>query len=99
MPISIARVHCRDQIFSPFSGQPADGKHGPNDNDPTLLLVYHGDSGIYSYVSPRLKSALNEDIEYLEPENLHTGIDIDDGLILEVETDVGVNYYVFAPLG
>ena len=99
MPISVARIHCRDRIFSPFSGQPADGKGGPNKKDPTLLLVYYGDKGVYAYVSPRLKNALNEDIEYLEPENLHTGIDIDDALVLEVETDVGVNYYVFAPFG
>ena len=98
MPIPVARVHSRDRIFSPFSGQPAEDKHGPNKKDPTLLLVYHGDSGMYAYVSPRLKNSLNEDIEYLEPENLHAGIDMDDALILEVETDLGVNYYVFAPV-
>lgn len=97
MPIPIARVHCRDQIFSPYSGLPADGKDGPNKKDPTLLFVYHGDVGFYAYVSERLKYSLNEDIQYLEPENLHASIDIDGGLILEVETDSAVNYYGFAP--
>ena len=40
---------------------------------------------------------MNEDIEYLEPENLHSAIDIDGGLIIEVEADTMVNYYGFAP--
>lgn len=97
MPIPIARVHCRDRIFSPYSGLPADGKDGPNKKDPTLLFIYYGNNGIYAYASQRLKYSLNEDIEYLDPENLHASIDIDGGLILEVETDSGVNYYGFAP--
>jgi hypothetical protein len=97
MPIPIARVHCRDQIFSPYSGLPADGKDGPNKKDPTLLFVYYGNSGIYAYFSQRLRYSMNEDIEYLEPENLHASINIDGGLIIEVETDNGVNYYGFAP--
>ncbi len=98
MPIPIVRVHCRDQIFSPYSGLPADGKDGPNKKDITLLFVYYSDPGIYAYVSQRFRYSLNEDIEYLDAENLHTSTDIDGGLILEVETDRnGVNYYGFAP--
>ena len=98
MPIPVVRVHCRDQIYSPYSGQPADGKDGPNRQDPTLLFVYYGDRGIYAYVSERLKYSMTEDLEYLDAEAVHTYIDIDGGLILEVETDVeGVNYYGFAP--
>lgn len=99
MPIPVVRVHCRDQIYSPFSGQPADVKGSPNKKDPTLLFIYHGDVGFYAYISERVRYAMNEDIEYLEPENLHASIDIDGGLILEVETDqTGVNYYGFAPV-
>lgn len=98
MPVPIARVHYREQIYSPYSGLPADGKDGPNRKDPTLLFVYYGESGIYAYVNQRLRYSMNEDIEYLVAENLHSSIDIDGGLILEVETDVnGVNYYGFAP--
>lgn len=99
MPIPMARIHTRGRIFSPFSGLPADSKNGPNRDDPTLLFVYYGESGIYAYISEELRSGLNEDIEYLDVENLHAGIDLDSGLILEVETDVnGINYYGFAPV-
>ena len=98
MSIPVVRIHCRDQICSPFSGQPADGKDGPNKKDPTLLFVYYGDPGIYAYSSQRLRNLMNEDIEYLDAEALHTHADIDGGFILEVETDLnGVNYYGFAP--
>jgi len=62
------------------------------------LFVYYGDVGFYAFVSERLKYALNEDIQYLEPENLHASIDIDGALILEVETDSGLKYYGFAPV-
>lgn len=98
MPIPIVRVHYRDQIFSPYSGLPADNQDGPNKKDPTLLFVYNGDAGIYSYVSQRFNHSLNEDIEYLDAEVLHAHTDIDGGLIMEVETDLnGINYYGFAP--
>jgi hypothetical protein len=98
MSIPVVRVHCRDQIYSPYSGQPADGKDGPNKKDPTLLFVYYGNPGIYAYSSQRLRNLMNEDIEYLDAEAIHTHIDIDGGLIMEVMTDVnGVNYYGFAP--
>lgn len=97
MPVPVARVHSRDQIFSPFSGLPADGREGPNKKDPTLLFVYYGDVGFYAHVSERLKYALSEDIEYLQPENLHASFDIDGALIMEVETDSGLKYYGFAP--
>ena len=98
MPIPVARVHCRDQIYSPFSGQPADHKGVPNKKDPTLLFVYYGDPGIYTYSSQRLRNEMNEDIEYLDAEAIHNHIDIEGGLILEVITDMdGANYYGFAP--
>ena len=98
MPIPSVRVHCRDQIFSPYSGLPADGKDGPNKKDPTLLFVYNGNAGIYTYVSQRFNHSLNEDIEYLDAEALHAHTDIDGGLIMEVMTDLnGANYYGFAP--
>ena len=97
MPIPVVRIHCRDQIFSPFSGQAADGKNGPNKTDPTLLFVYYGGDGIYAHASERLRYSLTEDIEYLDAEDIHKSIEIDGGLVLEVETDNGVNYYGFAP--
>ena len=98
MSIPIVRVHSRDQIFSPYSGLSADGKDGPNIKDSTLLFVYHHDPGFYTYVSERLKYAMNEDMESFSPEALHTHIHIDGGLIFEVETDIqGLDYYGFAP--
>jgi hypothetical protein len=98
MPIPVARVHCRDQIFSPYSGQPADGKNGINRNDPTLLFIYHGEPGSYAYVSKRVEFLLQEDIEVLAAEDLHRHLDVDGGLILEVLTDTDdPSYYGFAP--
>lgn len=98
MPIPVARIHCREQIYSPYSGLPADGKDGPNKHDPTLLFIYYGEPGIYAYSSQRLRNLLNEDIEYLDAEALHNHIEIEGGLVLEVETDVkGISYYGFAP--
>ena len=97
MPVPVIRIHCHDQIYSPFSGQPADGKDGPNKKDPTLLFVYYGNDGIYAHVSERLKYSLTEDIEYLDAEDIHKSIEIDGGLVMEVETDNGINYYGFAP--
>lgn len=98
MSIPVIRVHCRDQIFSPYSGLPAVGKDGPNKKDPTLLFVYYGNTGIYAYVSERVRYLMNEDIQYLDAEALHSHIDIDGGLIMVVITDMnGANYYGFAP--
>lgn len=61
------------------------------------MFIYYSDPGFYAYVSQRLTNVMNEDIEYLDAEALHTHIDIDGGLIMEVETDSSVNYYGFAP--
>ena len=98
MPVPVVRVHCRDPIYSPFSGEPVVSKEGPNRKDSTLLFIYYGDSGIYAHVSERLKYALHEDIQYLDAESLHNSIDIDGAFVMEVETDVnGINYYGFAP--
>ncbi len=100
MPIPIARVHCRDQIYSPFSGLPADGEDGPNKKDPTLLFIYYADPGVYAYVSQRLRDSMDDDIEYIDVDTLHTHIDLETGLVLEVMTDMdGANYYGFAPVG
>jgi hypothetical protein len=98
MSIPVAIIHCRDQIFSPYSGLPADPGGEPNTKDPTLLFIYHGVPGIYTYVSKRLEYLLNEDVESIVAGNLHDHLDIDGGLILEVVNDTDdPSFYGFAP--
>ena len=98
MSLPIARVRRLEQIFSPFSGLPADGKDGPNENDPTLLFVYYGNTGEYAYVSKRLQGSMEGNIEDVDIKELHSTLSIDGGHVFEVDTDWnGVNYYGFAP--
>jgi hypothetical protein len=100
MSLPTARIHCPDQIFSPFSGLPTDGEDGPNEKDSTLLFVYYGNAGDYAYISKRLQNLLDGNIESIAIETLHSVLSVDGGLILEVDTDWnGVNFYGFAPAG
>lgn len=98
MSLPVANIHCLQQIYSPFSGLPVDGKDGPNESDPTLLFVFYGDAAIYAYVSSRLQNVSDGDVEEIEIEKLSSTLSVDGGLILKVDTDWnGVNYYGFAP--
>jgi len=99
MPLPVASIHCLEQIFSPFSGLPAEKEEEPNEKDPTLLFIYYGDAAIYAYVSKRVHAIVDGDVEDLEIEELTKAISIDGGLMLEVDTDWnGVNFYGFAPV-
>jgi hypothetical protein len=96
MAVSLARTHHLGQVYSPFSGQPADGDDGPNEGDPTLLFVSYG--GEFAYVSDRLKALVDVVAENVDMADLTDVLTIDGGLILEVDTDWnGVNHYGFAP--
>jgi hypothetical protein len=96
--LPIIRIHYLGQIFSPFSGHPSDGENGPSVEDASLLFVFHGDAGIFAYVSDRIQALLLDDIETLGVEGLANLLEIDGGLILKVDTDWnGINYYGFAP--
>jgi len=98
MSLPTARIHCLEQVFSPFSGLPADGEGGPNEKDPTLLFVYYGNAGDYAYISNRLQNLVDGNVESIDIGMLHSALSIDGGLILEVDTDWnGVNFYGFAP--
>ena len=100
MPLPVAKVHCLEQIFSPFSGLPADGDDGCNEKDSTLLFVYYGNAGLYAYVSERLQALVDGDVEDMDIEVLHSIASVDGGLVLEVDTDHnGINFYGFAPAG
>jgi len=100
MSIPTTRIHCLEQIFSPFSGLPADGEDGPNGKDSTLLFVYYGTAGEYAYISKRLQNLVDGNIEDIDIGTLHSVLSVDGGLILEVDTDWnGVNFYGFAPAG
>lgn len=97
MPVAHARIHYLGQVYSPFSGLPADGDGGPNKADSTLLFVYYGDAGDFAYIAQRIRNDLT-DAEGTDPESLATALNIDGGIILEVDTDWnGINWYGFAP--
>lgn len=98
MPLPLVQVHCLTQIFSPFSGLPADGDKGPNQQDDTLLFVYYGDATQFAYVSSAVLDAVKADPDELEVEDLQEALSMKGGFIMEVDTDWnGVNYYGFAP--
>jgi hypothetical protein len=96
MPTPITKTHCLSQVYSPFSGMPADGDDGPNEKDPTLLFVWYGCSGQFEYISERLQTVGGEDFD--DVSEVCKAIDIKGAIVLEVDTDWnGINYYGFAP--
>ena len=98
MPLPTVKFAYLETIHSPFSGLPAEVDDEPNQKDPTLLFAYHGDAGLYAYISPRLLDVLEDDGEETDPLELAHGLQIDGGLIFIVDTDWnGLNYYGFAP--
>jgi hypothetical protein len=99
MPIPIFRTATTESIFSPFSGQPADGDEVAVGSDETLLFQYYGEASCWGYVSARLATLLvGVDIEELEPEELAKKVDIRGAFVIEVDADWnGVNWYGFAP--
>lgn len=98
MAIPVAKIHYLGQIFSPFSGLPAESDDGPNEGDPTLLCVYYGDASEFGYVSDRLQELSGVDFDTVEVEELSASLTVDGGIVLEVDTEWnGLNYYFFAP--
>lgn len=98
MPLTVAKVRCLEQIFSPYSGLPADGEDGPNESDSTLLFIYSAEVGEYSHVSDLLRGTVDGDVEDLEIEELCERLSGSGMLVLEVDADWnGVNFYGFAP--
>lgn len=101
MEIPLIETASKHQIFSPFSGQAADGEDGPNDKDPTLLFVYYGDASLYAYVADSILRKLGCDhADSVEdsPEAIAARLDVSGGLALKVDTGWnGVNVYGFAP--
>ena len=100
MALPTVEMNYPGQIYSPFSGRPADTDDGANRDDPTLLFVYYGNAGIWEYVSPRLAPDLEEDRDELEldPIELTELLEADSGLTMVVDTGWnGLNYYGFAP--
>jgi hypothetical protein len=88
------------QVHSPFSGLPAELKHGgpANESDPTLLFIYYGMAGTWDYASPRLPGETARYVDNLEPADLAESLEIDGAIMMVVNTDWnGVNYYGFAP--
>ena len=98
MAVPIVKIHYTGQVYSPFSGEPADGETGPNETDASVLFVYYGNAGEFAYVSDRMKTLTDLDREQLDIEALHGAITINGGVIMEVDNDWnGVNHYGFAP--
>lgn len=99
MPLPTVELNYLGQIYSPFSGLPAElNEEGPNEQDPTLLFVYYGMAGDWDYVSPRFPNELTRFVDNLGPREMAEGLDIAGGILLVVDTDWnGINYYGFAP--
>jgi len=98
MTINIVEIHYLGQIYSPFSGLPADGEDGPNENDPTLLFVHYGDAGQYAYAAPRINEHVEIDDSEPGVDELAENLAIDGGMIIQANCDWnGINTYGFAP--
>ena len=100
MPLPTIEISYLNQIYSPFSGLPAETDDSANEADSTLLFIYYGNASIWDYVSPRLTPGLVEDQDELEldPFDLAKILEAQGGLVMVVDTDWnGVNYYGFAP--
>ncbi len=97
MALPVSKLHYLGQIYSPFSGLPADGEDGPNEGDPTLLFIYYGNASMFGYVSKRVQDAVS-DVEDIDIDELPGILSVDGGVVFEVDTDWnGINYYGFAP--
>lgn len=94
MSNTIVKVSTVHQIFSPFSGLPADGEDGPNEKDPTLLFVCYGGMCAYHPLQFDLNDFMGSDIDYLLSETNTDGM-----FIFEVDSGWGgLNHYCFAPV-
>ena len=97
MATETIRIEYLHIVHSPFSGLPADGEDGPNENDRTLLFVNYGDAGMYAYISERVR-ALLPDVEDTDPEELVAQLAIKNAVFFVVDTGWnGINTYAFAP--
>jgi len=100
--ITVVGVEYQEQIFSPFSGKPADGEEGPNEKDESLQWIYYGDAGLFGYVSPifasMAKAAGVSSVEEIgDPEDLIAKVALPNSLVFKVDTGWnGTNYYCFA---
>jgi hypothetical protein len=99
----IVEIRYVEPVYSPFTGQRADGEEtdGPNVADPSLCFVYYGNAHLFGYVAERVlaaaKAAGIEDVEDLNPEDLLESIKIPNSVTLKVDTGFnGTNYYCFA---
>ncbi len=102
MSAPIVETRSNGTLHSPFTGQPADDEEGPNEDDPTLLFIWHGNAGLYGYVGEWTAQALRkvgiEDPETLAPSELAARLEIPGALVLRVDAGrYGVNFYGFAP--
>ena len=102
MAMDIVRTETEEQVYSPFTGQPAEGLDGPNTSDPSLLFIHYGNSGEYAYIADRVREAVAgagvRNVEDLDPRKLAARIDVPGGFVLKIDGAWnGVNSYEFAP--
>jgi len=99
MSLPVLELNYQEQIYSPFSGLPAHSEDGPNEKDPTLLFVHVGTVNEFGYISPRMKSLVEENIEDISLENLIEQLSVENGIILKVNRFWnGIDSYCFAPV-
>lgn len=98
MAIQEIQVKNQEQIYSPYSGLPADGDNGPNKKDDTLLFVYYGNSGGFGYISERIIINTDKDPDDLSVDEIKASASIAGAFIVTVDTGWnGLNSYGFAP--
>lgn len=98
MAIQEILVKKQGQIYSPYSGLAADGESGPNEKDDTLLFVYYGNTGDFSYISERVNEIVSENFDDLTVDEIKASISIPGAFILTVDTGWnGINSYGFTP--
>ena len=91
-------------IYSPFSGQPADGEEGPNVEDETVQWIYYGNAATSAHVGGRVLAVLGN-IGEDEASQIDFVVVMDAAkkagcLVLEVDTGWnGLNWYGFVPKG
>ena len=99
MPAHEVEAKFEAQVFSPYSGLPADGEDGVNETDSTLLFVYYGDAGLFAFISDRLTNILEVSEEEVTIEDIQKAImKLNGAFVLKVDTGWnGANSYGFAP--
>ena len=98
MELPTIQTRTEGPIYSPFSGQLAETEDGPNEKDPTLLFVHHGNADLFGYVKPEILEQLGAKMDELSLEEFSERFFRDGAFVIEVDAGWnGINSYGFVP--